>query len=80
MSREGYRGGRGARLGRGPYGNPIGGGFLGSRWYRRYPYYYSTYPYPMPYYNYPYGNTWYPPGYAGCPLTRGCLSSPYVYP
>ncbi len=87
-TKEKYKGSynpKNSKLGRGPYGNPIYGGFISSPWYRRGPYYpyntpypyYPSYPAPYPAYSYPY--FWYPGGYAGCPLRDGCVSNVYPY-
>jgi len=87
-SNEKYKGGynpKNGKFGKGPYGNPIYGGFLNSPWYRRGPYYPYNVPYPYypapyystPYYSYPY--FWYPGGYAGCPLKDGCISNSLPY-
>ena len=94
FSNEKYRGGynpKNGKFGKGPYGNPIYGGFLSSPWYRRGPYYPYNVPYPSynpynvpynpynPYSSYSYPYFWYPGGYAGCPLKDGCVSNALPY-
>lgn len=94
-TREGYskgkKGKRGenGKFGKGPYGNPIGGGLVGSKGYRYGPYILPSYPLPYytqpSYYNYLYYpqsmSTWIPGGTYGCPLRDGCIvNNPYYYP